>query len=156
MSDMIETIDICGARAILDALGHRRASKMIRKIAISKGYESLPCIDKDMPLTQRRASFTVHGGHATFTHPLDADGRWMMEDRTLTIRGGTLGLPDTVMAALKGQPITVLTDHFCFDPSMTILEVDGADGPGATKLRISHTRRPLEEVLEALNRLERP
>lgn len=152
MTQPIETIDVAGVRAIVMAIGHRRAHRLLRKATSETGRRSttmLPCLGEQD--NYRQPALSCHGTHATIYHSLGSP-KWWMEGTKLSASG--LDLPETVIAAMLCKPITALIEHPLLDDAMVVQEIRGP--AKAPTLSLTWTRRPLEKVLESLNKLEMP
>lgn len=155
-SPVVNTIDIIGLRCIVDAVGHLKALKLLRRLTSSDGTSEIPCLTTP-PAWHRKPTLQVHGNHATIYNMLDETLTCWVEGSKMTIRGGILHLPETLMTALPGRPASTLLDHPAFDPSITILEIDGKGAASSAKtVSLSHTRRSYEDAVQSLIRLERP
>jgi hypothetical protein len=152
MTQTIQTIDVAGVRAIVSAIGHRRAHRIIRKATTGDAQRTpttLKCLGEED--NYRRPGITCRNGHATILHCM-VEPRWWMEAGRISTRG--VNLPETAISALLGKPITALIRHPMLDDAMTVQETRGA--AKGLVLMLTHTMRPIEDVLESLNRLEMP
>ena len=147
----VSTIDVAGVRALHDRHGARVAGKLLLRACRERPTQT--ALEE---LKNAGGNLSVSKGHASLWTPLGPGerGRIRISGAQATIEDDTLDLPDTVLAALVGGPLTRLVQHPVLDDGMTITKAEAAGG--FVFLKIRGTARPLRETIDVLGKGGRP